>query len=225
MLWLYILLGILLVITLLMLIPVRLKLSYHKELICILYIGFVKLALYPPKYKKNKKEDSEKEIEKKPEKKKKKTNLIKEKGLDWLIDVIKRVSNLAKDALKDFFRHIIVKRFMLSIKVAGDDAADTAVKYGYCCSAVYPAVGLIVGAVKCKKYGIDISPDFEENAEPDADIDLEAKILVFRLVTLIIKHGYKGLKLLLALKDKENDYGTSDWTSYGHNNEQNQGNG
>ena len=201
MIWLYILLGILLVITLLMLVPVGLKISYHKDLVCNLYIRFVKLTLFPTKPKKKKKEKTKKEPEKKPEEKKKKTNLIKEKGLDWLVDVIKRVADLAKDALKDFFRHIIVKRFMLSIKVAGDDAADTAVKYGYCCSAVYPAVGLIVGAVKCKNYGIDISPDFEEKAESNADIDLEAKILTFWLVTLIIKHGYKGLKLLLDLKN------------------------
>ena len=200
MLWLYILLGILLAVALLMLVPVKFKLSYNKELSCVLYIGFVKYTVFPAKPKK-KKDKSKKEAEKKSEEKEKKSNPIKEKGLDWLVNVIKQVANLAKDALKDFFRHIIVKRFMISIRVAGDDAADTAVKYGHCCSAVYPAVGLIVGAVKCRDYGIDISPDFEENAEFDADIDLEARILIFWLITLIIKHGYKGIKLLLDLKN------------------------
>ena len=55
MLWLYILLGILLVIFLLLLTPVKLKASYNENFRCILKIGFVKFSLYPPKPKKKKK--------------------------------------------------------------------------------------------------------------------------------------------------------------------------
>lgn len=200
MLWLYILLGIISAVALLMLVPVRLKLLYNEDLRCVLYIGFIKYNVFPKK-RKIKKAKAKKETEKSSEQKEKNPKSIKKRGLDWLLNVIKQVANLASNALKDFFRHIIVKRFMISIKVVGDDAADTAVKYGYCCSVVYPAIGLTVGNVKCREYGIDISPNFEENAEFDADIDLEAKIYVFWLITLIIKHGYKGVKLLLDLKN------------------------
>ena len=202
MIFLYILLGIILLIALLMLIPVGLKVSYDKDFKCLLKIGFVPITLYPQKPKKpKKKKHKPKHYEKKqkPEKEKKKINLLEEKGLSWFINLIKRVANLAGDVLKDFFRHILIKKFMLSIRVAGDDAADTAVKYGYCCSAVYPAVGIIVWAVKCKDYGIDISPNFEENATPEIMIELEAKILVLWLVILVLKHGIKGLKLLKDL--------------------------
>lgn len=201
MLWLYILLGILLVIILLLLTPVRLKVSYREDFRCTLIIGFLRFALYPQKPKKKKKSKKPEKSEKKPEpEEEKKTNLLKEKGISWLFDLIKRIANLAVGVLKDFFGHIIVKKLMLSISVAGSDAADTAVKYGYCCSAVYPAFGIIVGAVKCSQYGIDISPDFEENAKSAAILELEAKIKIFWLVTLVLKHGFKGLKLLLDLK-------------------------
>ena len=44
MLWLYILLGILLVIFLLLLTPVKLKASYNEDFRCILKIGFVKFS-------------------------------------------------------------------------------------------------------------------------------------------------------------------------------------
>lgn len=196
MIFLYILLGIILLIALLMLVPVSVKISYHKDFSFLLKIGFVPITLYPKKPEKTKKTKKKK---KKPEKEKKKTNLLEDKGFSWFINLIKKVANLANGVLKDFFRHILIKRFMLSIRVVGDDAADTAVKYGYYCSVVYPAVGIIVGAVKCKSYGIDISPDFAESATPDVTIELEAKTLVLWLAVLVLKHGIKGLKLLKDL--------------------------
>ena len=199
MLWLYILLGILLVIFLLLLTPVKLKASYNEDFRCVLKIGFVKFSLYPPKPKKKKKPKKADEEQKSEETKKE--SLIKEKCISWLFDLIKKIADLAVGALKDFFRHIIVKKLLLSISIAGSDAADTAVKYGYCCSAVYPAFGIIVGAVKCKKYGVDISPDFEEKAKSAVNMELEAKIKILWLLALVLKHGYKGLKLLADLKN------------------------
>lgn len=199
MLWLYILLGILLVIFLLLLTPVKLKASYNENFRCILKIGFVKFSLYPPKPKKKKKPKKADEEQKSEETKKE--SLIKEKGISWLFDLIKKIADLAVGVLKDFFRHIIVKKLLLSISIAGSDAADTAVKYGYCCSAVYPAFGIIVGAVNCKKYGVDISPDFEEKAKSAVNMELEARIKILWLLALVIKHGIKGLKLLIDLKN------------------------
>lgn len=200
MLWLYILLVILLVILLLLLMPVKLKASYNEDFRCSLKIGFIKIQLYPQKPKKKKKKSEKTDKEQKSDEKKKES-LIKEKGISWLFDLIKKISDLAVGALKDFFRHIIVKKLMLSISIAGDDAADTAVKYGYCCSAVYPAFGIIVGAVKCKSYGVDISPNFQEKAKSAVNMELEAKIKILWLLALVLKHGYKGLKLLADLKN------------------------
>lgn len=201
MLWLYILLGILLVIFLLLLMPVNLKASYNEDFRCSLKIGFIKISLYPQKPKKKKKKKKQKKADEEQKGEKKKESLIKEKGISWLFDLIKKIADLAVGALKDFFRHIIVKKLMLSISIAGNDAADTAVKYGYCCSAVYPAFGIIVGAVKCKSYGVDISPNFEEKAKSAVNMELEAKIKILWLLALVLKHGYKGLKLLADLKN------------------------
>lgn len=201
MLWLYILLGILLVIFLLLLMTVKLKASYNEDFRCSLKIGFVKIQLYPQKPKKKKKKKKQKKADEEQKGEKKKENLIKEKGISWLFDLIKKIADLAVGALKDFFRHIIVKKLMLSVSIAGKDAADTAVKYGYCCSAVYPAFGIIVGAVKCKSYGVDISPNFEEKAKSAVNMELEAKIKILWLLALVLKHGYKGLKLLADLKN------------------------
>lgn len=203
MIWLYILLAVILFILLISFIPVSLIVKWHKELKCTLKFGFVPIVLYPQKDIKLKKKKPEKKKNSQPKKteEKKEKNLLKEKGLGWFVNLIKKVADLAKGALKDAFRHILIKEFMLSIKVVGEDAADTAVKYGYYCSAIYPATGLIIGAVKYKSYGVDITPDFEENAQSQIDLDLTARMFLFRVVSVGLKHSFKGIKLLLKLRE------------------------
>lgn len=189
MLWLYILLGILLFVLIILLVPIGIKLKYQNKLELLLYIGFVKLRLIPEKPKKPKKEKANKKKDEKPKEPEKKKNIIQEKGLSWLVNLIKKTAELAGGVLKDFFKHIIVKKLLLSITVAEADAAKTAVNYGYYCSAVYPAMGLIVSAVKCKKYGVDIKPDFDENAKSNYLIEIEAKIRVLWILTVLFRHG------------------------------------
>ena len=205
MLWLYILLGIALFVALVMFIPITLRASYKEEFWCAVYIGFVKLQLVPAKPKKEKKKKVKKQTPKTKQPKKateKKPSLIKKYGIEWLLNLIKRVAELAVSALQDFFSHILIKKFSLSISVAGDDAADTAIKYGKYCAVVYPAVGTIVRVVKCKGYGVDINPNFSEKAETEISFDFVARVFVFRLVALAVKHGIKGLKLLVEEKNE-----------------------
>ncbi|MCD8025905.1 MAG: DUF2953 domain-containing protein, partial [Clostridiales bacterium] len=130
-----------------------------------------------------------------------KKSLLKEKGLSWVVELIKKIADLAAGVLKDFFKHIIIKNFDESIQVSGDDAADTAVNYGRLCSVVYPAVGTVARVVKCKSYGVDITPDFDEKAKSEYEFYLCAKITMFFVVGLVLRHGIKGIKLLLELKD------------------------
>lgn len=205
MLWLYILLGIALFVALVMFIPITLRASYKEKFWCAVYIGFVKLQLVPAKPKKEKKKKVKKQTPKTEQPKKatkKKPSLIKKYGIEWLLNLIKRVAELAVSALQDFFSHILVKKLSLSISVAGDDAADTAIKYGKYCAVVYPAVGTIVRVVKCKGYGVDINPNFSEKAETEINFDFVARVFVFRLVALAVKHGIKGLKLLAEVKNE-----------------------
>lgn len=203
MIWLYILLALILLILLIGAIPISFIVKWHEELKCTLKIGLIPITIYPKKAKKTKKKkpkEPSKPKQNKPKEKKEK-NLLKEKGLGWFVNLIKKVADLAKGALKDLFKHILIKEFMLSVKVAGEDAADTAVKYGYMCSAIYPATGLIIGAVNYKSYGVDITPDFEENAQSQIRLDLNARIFTFRLLSTGLKHSIKGIKLLLKLRE------------------------
>lgn len=202
MLWLYIFIGVILFLTLIMFIPITVHASYCDEFRCTLFVGFIKVWVYPPKSKKKKTEskaDREKQDDK--ESKEEKQSLIEEKGLVWFINLIKKIAKFAESALKDFFKRILIKRLMISIKIAGNDAADTAIKYGQCCSVVYPAVSIITGTVNCTGYGIDILPDFNEKSKSKIEFELKARIFLFNLALLVFRHGFKGLKLLTDLKN------------------------
>ena len=155
-----------------------------------------------PKRKRRKKKDKKTNSEtEQPKKRQKKAEPYKKYGIEWLLNLIKKVAELAVSALQDFFSHILVKKLSLSIGVAGDDAADTAIKYGKYCAVVYPAVGTIVRVVKCKGYGVDINPNFSEKAETEINFDFAARIFAFRLIGLAVKHGIKGIKLLAEVKN------------------------
>lgn len=199
MLWLYILLSIVLLFVLILLLPITVCASYFDDFRCSLYVGFVKIQLYPQKPKKKKK--PKKSDKNKAEQTKDKPDKAKEKDLTALVDLIKRVAKLAASVLKDFFKHILIKKLQLSIRIAGSDAADTAVKYGECCAAVYPAVSIIASTLNCPEYGVDIVPDFAENAKTAVEFEFKARVLLFRLVGLVLKHGIKALKMLADLKN------------------------
>ena len=210
--WLYIILGIILFIILLMLIPIGIKAGFEGELKAYLKIGFIPIRIYPPKPKKEKKKKPE--DEKSEEEKEKKPGLIKEKGIMWLVDVIREAAQLATGALKSFFRHLQIKRLNISISYHGEDAEDTAVKYGYFCLSVYPAVSILVKASNCKQYGVDISPNFNDGEESRYAIDIYAYIRVFWLVALVFRYGFKALKLIISIKrgrkTKNDDQSLSD---------------
>ena len=204
MLWLKIIIGIILFIMLILLIPVGVKAEYSEDFKAVLKIGFVSIKLYPPKPKKPKKK---KETKKKPEHEKKeekptpkKQSLLKEKGISELVDLIRQIAVLAGGVLKDFFRHIIIKNLQISITYCGVNAEDTAVKYGYFCLSVYPAVSIIADVAKCKHYGVDIAPNFNEGAESIYYFDLYARTRTFWLVGLVFKHGFKIIKLIISLR-------------------------
>ncbi len=201
----FILIGIIAVIALITAIPVGARVSFDEELNAKLTIGFIKITLYPQKPKKQKrkkKEPKKKPSEKKEEEKEKKPGIIKEKGLSWLVDTIKNAAILAKGILKDFFKHLKIKRLQLSITYCGEDADDTAVKYGYFCLSVYPAVSILVNAAKCRNYGVDIQPDFNAEGKSEYKLDFWVNIRLLWIFALVFKHGFKALRLILSLRNK-----------------------
>lgn len=203
MLWLYILLGIVLLFAIILAIPIKVCVRYKNSFFCRLHIGFVRIILYPPvpKKKKAKKKKAEQQRSAPKKEEKKENGFLKELGLSGVVNLFTKLVELASGVLKDLFAHIIIKSFALSIKVTGNDAADTAVKYGKVCSVVYPLTSALIRSMKYSNYGVDILPDFTEGAESKVEFFAIFKTRVIHLVKIAIKHGFKALKMLLELKE------------------------
>ncbi len=200
---LYIALGIILFLALIMLIPVGASARFDEKLEAWAHIAFVRIRLYPPKPKKEKPKKEKKPSKKKekPEEKKEKPNLVKEKGITWLLDLISQLAELAGGVMRSFFKHLVIKNLQISITYAGEDADETAVGFGRYCMAVYPAVSLLVSVCKCKRYGVDIAPNFEEGAKSAYHLEARVYVRVFWLIALVLRHGFKALRLLINLRN------------------------
>lgn len=208
---LYIILGILLLLFLFTILNVWVLARYDEELSLFVKIAFVKIQLVPPKPKKKKKEkpkkpkkEKKKPEEKKPEKKKSSNvmDYVKQKGVSGIINIIKRVADLAVGTLKDLFGKITVTKLSLRLRIAGEDAADSAVKYGQVCSVLYPALKVIGEVVTIEDYDVDVEPDFSDKPKNSAKADVTAKIRIISILKIVIKRGFAALRLILKAKPK-----------------------
>ena len=106
---------------------------------------------------------------------------FKERGLNGLISVLKEIAGLAVTFLKPVFKHIKLRNLDMNITVAFEDAADTAVRYGYACAAIYPSLAVILKIVKYKKYNVNIAPDFDKK-QPEIDLAAEISLVPWFVV-------------------------------------------
>lgn len=57
-------------------------------------------------------------------------------------------------------KRITIKEISIGFTVTGEDAADTAIKYGQVASVVFPAMSFLTRNMKVRKYDIELTPDF-----------------------------------------------------------------
>lgn len=147
---------------------------------------------------------SDKKTKKKSEKKEENAavkwikDTFKESGLGGLLNAFKEIAKLAGTFLKPIFKHIRIKNLDLNVTVAFEDAADTAVNYGYFCSGIYPALAILLRIMKYDDYSVNIVPDFDKK-KPEFDVFVNLSILpwfvVFGAVHALINYlilKYKG---------------------------------
>ncbi len=207
---LYILAFIVLITVLLCMVKLRLFASYSGELSLQLKVLFLSFTLVP--YKKKEKKKSKKKIPKKKkgakgkdnkEDKKKKPSYLKKlsdkKGVTGLISMISDLAKLATSTLKGIFTNIVIEKFDVSISIVGEDAADTALKYGKLCGVFYSAFSVICDNVKkCDNYNVSLNPDFDDEAQAKAHADVRFYIRTF----YVLKYALGALLKLLRIRYK-----------------------
>ncbi len=121
-------------------------------------------------------------------------DMYKQKGLDGSVIVIKELGNLITGTLKKVFKRVKLRKFDVDIAVSEENAADTAIKYGYVCAVVYPVVSLILNSVRFNDYSVDIAPNFEKK-ESEVNLYAEISIIPWFGVTYLLGALINFIKL------------------------------
>ncbi len=90
-------------------------------------------------------------------------NLIKDKNLYEVIEFIKCLASLSLKVSSKVFKSLIIDTLNLNLILVGNDAADTAKKYGCVCSLLYPSLSILNSNVeRIEKSHINVSAGFNE---------------------------------------------------------------
>ena len=224
---LYIILAVIALIVILFSIKVSVTAVYDETFTLDIKWLFIKLRIYPEDEEKKAKKEAkkaEKEQKKKNPKKEKpkkekteesaspKSNIFKDfynnQGFAATVNLIRTAAAQLGGFLKGVYRAFVIENLTVLLKVsAGDDAAQTAVKYGKVCSAVYPAMGFICSNMKVKQYDVNVVPDFI-SAENTATFKLSLSVRPIKLTNAVIVLAFRLIfKVLLKLLkgSKKND--------------------
>ena len=224
---LYIILAVIALIVILFSIKVSVTAVYDETFTLDIKWFFIKLRIYPEDEEKKAKKEAkkaEKEQKKKNSKKEKpkkekteesaspKSNIFKDfynnQGFAATVNLIRTAAAQLGGFLKGVYRAFVIENLTVLLKVsAGDDAAQTAVKYGKVCSAVYPAMGFICSNMKVKQYDVNVVPDFI-SAENTATFKLSLSVRPIKLTNAVIVLAFRLIfKVLLKLLkgSKKND--------------------
>lgn len=109
-------------------------------------------------------------------------------GVDGLMDILTEIAQFVGSTVKDLLAKVVIKKFNIDILLRGDDAADTAVKYGKVCGVFYSAVSLILSACKCRNYHLNLTPDFDDSKESEVKCEARFYIRLIHVLAYAVKN-------------------------------------
>ena len=188
------------ILVLLAVLPVGVCLIYNEDgLVLSLFLGAIKIKLFPKASKEKKKKEKPKK-QKKAKPASKPQSVKKERSGGKITDFLPLV-DIGLKFLGSFRRKLRVKRLELNYVMAGGDPCDLALNYGKAWTAVGNIMPLLERIFVIKKRNIQVQCDF---AEVSARISarLEITITVGRVVGIAVKYGVKALREFLKIKNK-----------------------
>lgn len=186
--------------------PITAHLAFKEDF--TLKAFFAGIKVYELKEKEPQKAHAkQKPVERGPQEKKDnaaKQIFTKLKEKHGFVGTIKVLMSFFKDCLvhiKFLLRHIKFENVRLNLVYGGTDAADTAIKYGEICTAVYPVLTLLDTASNVKLKKIDVKSDFTEQ-KTEFDFSLKVKTRIFFLIIAAFRL-YKTYKNFLYKEEIE----------------------
>lgn len=184
---------------LLLSLPVFVTAEWNEKLTVKIKYLFFRFTVVPAPEKK-KKPKQEKEPEQKPAKPKQKQRKkhTPDEIIDGFIDAVHRYG----PGTKMILRNIRVHKLEGFWKIAGEDAAACAVRYGRVCALLNTAFGFIRNLAKIEKTKLKVYPDFLAEEE---EIRVYAEIEANPIVILIggVRIAFAFLKNMIKKQKKE----------------------
>lgn len=203
MLFLYIFISVASIISALLFINIVITMDYHSEFSFDVKWLFLKYRVYPEKEKteKDSKPDKKKQQSKKPAKNEKPKSSIfakfyQNQGFDGVVTLIQNTAASLNTIFKRMIHAVTIKNLCIDLRVAGEDSAQTAIRYGTICSLIFPAVGTICATIRVKKYHLNINPDFlghESKANFNTMISVSPIRLVIAAIIFLFEFSIKVL--------------------------------
>lgn len=161
----YILLALLAVLLLTLCCPVYIELWYSDSdlTVKLKLLYCLRLGLYPQKPPKADKPKAAKEKKEKKPAKEKKEIPKKEKKPMGLMDILELINDMLPRVgagMGFIIRHIIIRRCRVTLTIEGEDAADTAIKYGQINAVCYNIYAYAASALKLKDFCLELIPCF-----------------------------------------------------------------
>ena len=198
---LFIILAIAVLICLLLLCPITVKATYREEFAVVVSYLFFRFRFPGPESDESQMEASEAEEEKTEDSGifGKYKEMLKRKGLSGLLSLLSEITRALKKASKRLLRAVVVRELSLQLFVVGEDAADTALRYGKTCAVVYPAVSAILHAFRYHHYTLEVQPDFS-GGETRIDGRAVLRIRAFSALSIALGLAVDALKILNKLR-------------------------
>lgn len=127
-----------------------------------------------------------KEVSAVPKKENKLFSLVKERGVFGFLALLRTTIGIVAKSAKGSFEKIHIKRFELSLVVVGEDAADTAIKYGQAQALVGVAATVLLRGVNRQLCRVNVRPGFNEK---ESSVDFYAKVCFLPASVLKIAIG------------------------------------
>lgn len=193
---------ILLLIFLLLLVPVRLYVNSEPELTVIVKYFWFKRGILPKGEKREKKEQPTGE---KPKKKKAREKRALSYTLQELLELLRLLLRRTSPAVRRLLRRTSLAKFRMRMIVAGQDAAETAIKFGKVNAQVFTIVALVEEIIRLKADQIEILPGFGV-AKSETSYSGEMRLSPLALLAAGAQVAFWGLvsALPLFLKSREN---------------------
>lgn len=166
--------------------------------------GPVKLKVFPAKKKDpDKPEKPKKEKKEKPKEEKKPAVKTGEKKKGGPISDFYPFVTLVLDLLTDFRHSLRVDILELKLVLGGGDPADLAINYGKTCTAVGNIWPWLETWFVIKKRKVEVECDFEASGTT-VSARLDLTITLGRILALVVRYGYRGIKEFLHFRKKRN---------------------